>query len=159
MQPTENLASDKIEEIKEDKKKERKKNKRVFKPEFIQKAQEIYNKLLQEPDQRKIIFYQSSKVAVPEGHSLIKQRAQYIGVSKNGRNWQSLIVIKNTKVYLGTYKTQGEAAAMFDFHSILVKFQKARVNNAYSVADVIRMLKNFFANDNEFNARKFVNNL
>jgi hypothetical protein len=53
----------------------------------------------------------------------VKPRSNFIGVSKNGNHWQSLIVINNTKVYLGTYKTQKEAAVMFDFHSLVVHYK------------------------------------
>mmetsp|Transcript_22055 Transcript_22055/g.24530 ORF Transcript_22055/g.24530 Transcript_22055/m.24530 type:complete len:113 (+) Transcript_22055:497-835(+) len=109
------------------------------------------------PDQDKAIFKRSSKVSVPEGQTLVKERATYIGVSSNGKNWQSLIVIDNTKVYLGTYKTQREAAVMFDFHSIMVKYLKARVNNEYRVKDVIRMIENFLSNDNDFKASEYLN--
>lgn len=104
----------------------------------------------------KRIYSASSKVSVPEGQKLVKQRAKYIGVSKNGKNWQSLIVINNIKVYLGTYKTQMEAAVMFDFHSILMKGDKARVNNDYTAAQVLNMVENFGENGQEFNPTQYV---
>jgi len=135
----------------------RKRNKKIFTDSFIKQAKEILPTLLNMPDQDKAIFKRSSKVSVPEGQTLVKERATYIGVSSNGKNWQSLIVIDNTKVYLGTYKTQREAAVMFDFHSIMVKYLKARVNNEYRVKDVIRMIENFLSNDNDFKASEYLN--
>ena len=114
--------------------------------------------LLQGEDENKIIFHQSSKLSLAEGQSLVQERAKYIGVSLNGKNWQSLIVIENLKVYLGTYKTQEEAAVMFDFHTILVKSLKAKVNSNYTVKDVLLMIKNFNENGNEFNVSKFISN-
>ena len=82
-------------------------------------------------------------------------RSNFIGVSKNGNNWQALVVIDNIKVYLGTYKTQKEAATIFDFHSIVVHYMWAKVNFDYTASDVIRMIQIFKENGNEFAAKMF----
>jgi len=137
-------------------KRERKKNKKLFTAKFIEQAEKILSILNNEPNKSKVIFSRSNKVSVPEGYDSVKERANFIGVSKNGKNWQSLIVIDNTKVYLGTYKTQLEAAFMFDFHSILVKFKKARVNNKYTVQEVINMINIFIAGGHEFDAEEYM---
>ncbi len=135
---------------------ERKRNKQVFKPKFIEKAEDLHKKLVRQEVSDRKIYSASSKVSVPEGQNLSKPRAKYIGVSKNGKNWQSLIVINNIKVYLGTYKTQIEAAVMFDFHSILMKGDKARVNNDYTARQVLEMVEIFQKWGGEFNPQKFV---
>jgi hypothetical protein len=136
-------------------------NKDLFKPLIIKKASEAYRKLVQELDQHRssgftseVTFKKADKSAIPLGHVPKKQRASFIGVSKNGTNWQSLIVINNVKVYLGTYKTQKEAAVMFDFHSMVVKYKSARVNFDYSARDFMKMIEIFIGkfdqNENEF---------
>ena len=40
--------------------------------------------------------------------------SKYRGVSKNGRNWQVLIVVKKQKKYLGSYSNEEEAARAYD---------------------------------------------
>jgi hypothetical protein len=86
----------------------------------------------------------------------VKQRSSFIGVSKNGNHWQSLIVINNTKVYMGTYKTQKEAAVMFDFHSMVVHYKCAKVNFDYSANDLIQMIRLFKQNGNDFDANLYL---
>ena len=130
-------------------------NKLVFKPMIIDKADEILNKLEDLSDKDSIMFKRTSKTSPPPGHQPVKQRSKFIGVSKNGNHWQSLIVINNTKVYMGTYKTQKEAATVFDFHSMIVHFKWAKVNFDYSANDLIKMIQNFKQNSNEFEAKEY----
>ena len=56
---------------------------------------------------------------------------------------------------MGTYKTQKEAATVFDFHSMVVHFKCAKVNFDYSANDLIRMIQNFKQNSNEFDAKEY----
>ena len=46
------------------------------------------------------------------------RRSSYIGVSKNGKNWQVLINCGKDKKYIGTYTDEKEAAIAYDFFSI-----------------------------------------
>ncbi|CAI2383908.1 unnamed protein product [Moneuplotes crassus] len=135
---------------------QRKRIKQVFKPRFIKEADELHKKLVCMGKLSKKILTASNKVPLSKGKIPVKQRARYIGVSKNGKNWQSLIVIDTKKVYLGTYKTQIEAAVMFDFHTILIKGEKAKVNNDYTAAQILDMIKNFKENDHEFNPHQYL---
>jgi hypothetical protein len=56
---------------------------------------------------------------------------------------------------LGTYKTQKEAAVMFDFHSLVVHYKWAKVNFNYSAGDLIKMIQVFKQNSNEFDANLY----
>jgi hypothetical protein len=145
------------------KKKGKASNKELFKPLIIKKANEALQKLVEEFDQnsnswanREVVFEKADKSANPPGHVPKKQRANFIGVSKNGANWQSLIVINNVKVYLGTYKTQKEAAITFDFHSMVVKYKSARVNYDYWAREFMKMIEIFHRNNNEFIANLYL---
>ena len=137
----------------------KKKNKVLYKPYVIEKAESTLEKLLNIEDKDALIFKRTSKWAITPGHLPVKQRSTFIGVSKNGNHWQSLIVINNTKVYMGTYKTQQEAAVIFDFHSMIVHFKWAKVNYDYSANDLIKMIKNFKQNSNEFDANQYLSSL
>jgi hypothetical protein len=138
-------------------------NKELFKPLIIKKASEALQKLVEEFEKNsnswvkdEVVFEKADKSANPPGHVPKKQRANFIGVSKNGANWQSLIVINNVKVYLGTYKTQEEAARTFDFHSMVVKYKSARVNYDYTARDFMKMIEIFDRNNNEFIANLYL---
>jgi len=135
--------------------KQRKRIKAVFKPFIVDKSGISLRKAYDEPDKEATIFKRTSKSIIAPGHRPVKPRSNFIGVSKNGNHWQSLIVINNTKVYLGTYKTQKEAAVMFDFHSLVVHYKWAKVNFNYSADDLIKMIQVFKQNSNEFDANLY----
>ena len=78
------------------------------------------------------------------------RRSNYIGVSKNGPNWQSMISIQKRKAYIGTYQTEREAAIAFDFYSILAHNLDAKTNFSYSKSMISSMIMNFRSNDNLF---------
>ena len=134
----------------------RKSKKAQFKDYFVSKADEVYTLLQKVMDKDRKMFKKTNKSAVTPGHIPLKPRAKFIGVSKNGNNWQSLIVINNSKVYMGTYKSQLEAATIFDFHSMIVHYKCAKVNYDYSANDLIDMIQIFKENDNEFEAIDFL---
>ena len=48
---------------------------------------------------------------------LSSKRSTYIGVSRNGHNWQALITINKKKTYIGSYRSEIDAAIAFDFFS------------------------------------------
>ena len=80
--------------------------------------------------------------------SLIKQKREYTkekksnrkslyrGVSKNGKNWQTIILTKYGKAYIGTYPTQEIAARVYDFISIKNKGIKAKTNFIYNIHQI-----------------------
>ena len=107
----------------------------------------------------RLFLNKTNKWAITPGHQPVKIRSNYIGVSKNGNHWQSLIVINNVKVYMGTYKTEQEAAVIFDFHSMVVHYKWAKVNFDYSASDLLRMIKIYKENGNEFDANQYLSSL
>lgn len=53
-------------------------------------------------------------------------------MSRNGNNWQVLIMIKNKKYYLGTYPSEEIAAKIYDIVAIKSQGFKARTNFPYN---------------------------
>ena len=45
--------------------------------------------------------------------------SEYIGVSRNGRKWQALLLVGNRKLYLGTLESEEETAVLHDRHALL----------------------------------------
>ena len=75
------------------------------------------------------------------------RRSLYIGVSKNGPSWQSMITVNKRKTYIGTYKTEREAAIAFDFYSMLIHALEGKTNFSYTKGQVFEMINNFIRND------------
>ena len=52
----------------------------------------------------------------PQSYKTPKGRgSSYVGVSKNGENWQVLINYGNFKKYIGTFSSEKQAAITYDF--------------------------------------------
>ena len=66
------------------------------------------------PNPRNLIFNSKSKSSNRINASL--KQTSYIGVSKNGPNWQSLITINKKKTYIGTFMTEKEAAKAYNYY-------------------------------------------
>ena len=64
------------------------------------------------------ILISKTKKPVARRSTNSARRSNYIGVFKNGPNWQALIAIDGVKTYIGTYKGEEEAARAFDYYSI-----------------------------------------
>lgn len=60
-----------------------------------------------------------------------KTSSKYRGVSKNGNQWQVLIMINNKKYYLGNYHSEDLAARIYDIQAIKSWGIKARTNFVY----------------------------
>lgn len=73
------------------------------------------------------------------------RRSNFIGVIKNGPNWQSLISINRRKTYIGTYLTQNEAARAFDIYSFLLHGLKASTNFPYTKSEILSSLEGFLS--------------
>ena len=69
-----------------------------------------------------------------------KTSSKYRGVSRNGSNWQVLIMINNKKYYLGNYPSEDLAARIYDIHAIKMRGIEARTNFPYNNTQ----LKNIF---------------
>lgn len=52
---------------------------------------------------------------------------KYVGVFKNGRNWQSRIRLQGKRYNLGTFETPNMAAQMRDRYSLLLHQQNALI--------------------------------
>lgn len=78
------------------------------------------------------------------------RRSNFIGVSKNGPNWQAMISICKRKAYIGTYQTEKEAGIAFDFYSIIIHSLDAKTNYSYTKEDVLNMIYSFKMNGNLF---------
>ena len=83
----------------------------------------------------------------------------FIGVSKNGDNWQVLINNGKFKKYIGTYSNEKIAAITYDFYAICLKLSKAKTNFLYSSELITEMIQCYNFNTKKFNASSFVNRL
>jgi len=61
-----------------------------------------------------------------------KTSSKYRGVSRNGNNWQVLIMIKNKKYYIGSYPSEEIAAKIYDIVAIKNRGVKAKTNFPYN---------------------------
>ena len=57
---------------------------------------------------------------------------------------------------MGTCKAQQEAVIIFDFHFMIVQFKWTKFNDNYSANNLIKMIKNFKQNSNEFDANQYL---
>jgi hypothetical protein len=85
-----------------------------------------------------------------------KRRSKYIGVSKNGNNWQVLINVHNQKKYIGGYPWERQAAISYDFHTIALRGVEAKTNLNYNRDLVLEMINNYYSNQGIFDPKKFV---
>lgn len=71
----------------------------------------------------------------------IKSRgSKYRGVSKNGSQWQVLIMIKKKKKYMGSYSKEEEAARIYDKIALLYHGTKAKTNFDYTKEEIEKIL-------------------
>jgi hypothetical protein len=61
-----------------------------------------------------------------------KTSSKYRGVSRNGSNWQVLIMANNSKYYIGSYTSEELATRVYDIHEIKMRGIKARTNFPYN---------------------------
>jgi len=70
-----------------------------------------------------------------------KTSSKYRGVSRNGNNWQVLIMINNKKYYLGNYPSEDLAARIYDIHALKMRGIKARTNFPYNDIQIKNILE------------------
>ena len=79
-----------------------------------------------------------------EDHELIQnkksRRSKYRGVSKNGSQWQVLIMTKKKKKYMGSYSSEEEAAKVYDKFALLYHGRKAKTNYDYSKEEIEKLI-------------------
>ncbi|CAI2384258.1 unnamed protein product [Moneuplotes crassus] len=67
----------------------------------------------------------------------------YIGVSKNNLNWQTLINVRGSKKYIGTFANEVEAAKTYDIYAVAMKGDKASLNFSYSTQEMLSAIDHF----------------
>lgn len=71
-----------------------------------------------------------------------KTSSKYRGVSRNGSNWQVLIMANNKKYYIGSYSSEELAARVYDIHAIKLRGIRARTNFPYNNVQIKNILEN-----------------
>ena len=61
----------------------------------------------------------------------IYRGSKYRGVSRNGKTWQVLIMVNRNKNYIGNFKSEDEAAKVYDQYAMKFHKNKARLNFAH----------------------------
>jgi hypothetical protein len=88
-----------------------------------------------------------------------KRRSRFTGVTKNSSNYQTLIVVKGRKIYVGSYPQEEYAAITFDFYSIILHGSKATTNFAYTPQDILRMIDTYTSSGKAFSPEGYVKNI
>ena len=55
-------------------------------------------------------------------------RSKFRGVTRKGKRWQALIMINRNKNYIGNFKSEEEAARVYDEYAMKYHKNKARLN-------------------------------
>ena len=61
-----------------------------------------------------------------------KRSSKFRGVSRNGNQWQVLIMLKRGKSYVGSYNSEELAARIYDILALKYRGVKARTNFKYT---------------------------
>ena len=101
-------------------------------------------------DNGQLVIKRANKSKTKPITSTSTRRSSYIGVSKNGDVWQSLIMIDSKKTYIGSFKTEDEAAMSYDFYAIMMKHFSAKTNFDYTLHQIQKMVENYKDNNYEF---------
>jgi hypothetical protein len=99
----------------------------------------INNKLVYSNSSRNNLYQYSNKYKKSKKIIFIdvgRRRSKYRGVSKNGNQWQVLIMINKSKSYVGTYATEDFAARVYDILAIKNRGNKAKTNFLYSESQI-----------------------
>ena len=88
-----------------------------------------------------------------------RRRSQYIGVSKNGDNWQSHINHGHSKKYIDTYSNEIETTIAFEFLAYAQQGSKSRLNFKYDCKILADMIKSYFEDDRTLNPNKFASRI
>ena len=86
----------------------------------LQRVQDLFIKLLQFAGEDDDLFISTGKKRQRQMKSELKG-TEYIGVSRNQRKFQTLIMLGGKKRYIGTYETVEEAARAFDKYSLIYR--------------------------------------
>mmetsp|Transcript_10970 Transcript_10970/g.9704 ORF Transcript_10970/g.9704 Transcript_10970/m.9704 type:complete len:118 (-) Transcript_10970:21-374(-) len=85
-----------------------------------------------------------------------RRRSKFIGVLGSRTRWQSLINVGNKKTYIGTYKTEKQAALAYDIFALGMHFQDAKTNFTYNSENLIPLIHHYFEADGKICPEKFI---
>lgn len=102
------------------------------------------------------LFSKFDKSKVPSNYRNKKIRSNYIGVTRNGKKWQALVVYNNEKIYIGSFQSEIVAAVTFDFFSMVLHFKNPKVNFYYTTNELREMIDMFLTSDGRFMAENFL---
>ena len=106
---------------------------------YGKKNAEYNNKLVYSNSKETDLYHYSNDFEQSKKIFLIdvgRRRSKYKGVSKNGNQWQVLVMINKNKSYVGTYPTEDLAARIYDIFVIKSKGDKAKTNFIYSESQI-----------------------
>ena len=95
--------------------------------------------------------------------------SRFRGVSRNGNQWQVLIMINKSKSYVGSYSSESLAARIYDIVSLKNHGNKAKTNFDYTKSEISGLVcldvkdktiedkLNLILNDNSDNAKQLKN--
>jgi len=89
----------------------------------------------------KLISNHKSKKLSPNSEKNGKRGSKFRGVSKNGHQWQVLIMVNKKKRYVGSYSNEEEAARYYDKVSLQHHGNKAKTNFYYTSEEIKEIQK------------------
>jgi hypothetical protein len=100
-------------------------------------------------------FVKAKKKSNPCTRKVIsKRRTRFTGVTKNSSNYQTLIVLRGKKIYVGSYPSEIDAAITFDLYSLVMHGERATTNFNWKADQIVEMLNLFIENDGVFEPEK-----
>lgn len=99
----------------------------------------IENALKQRPEKKSLFFVKKIKSKSNRSSNPLQQykrSSNFRGVSKNGVNWQVLIMLEKKLKYFGCFKSQEEAALVYDILGIKYQGTKVKTNFMYSKEEI-----------------------
>ena len=117
-------------------------------------------KILELADNKvQLSFFPARKSRRGLHNGVSERRSRFIGVLKNRLRWQTLINEGRSKRYIGTYKSELEAAVAHDFYSIGINGITAKTNFSYDTEQVVEMINSYYDWDKSFQPSLFANRI
>lgn len=114
----------------------------VYREQFKKKVNLILSSLYQRPGDE-VLVKRTAKQRPSNNTKHPDKRSKYIGVSKNGSHWQSLVVWDKEKLYIATTPSEEKAARIVDFYTLLYRFNKGKMNWEYTVHEAINLINTY----------------